>query len=336
MRHLVTGGAGFIGSALVRRLVALGEEVRVFDDLSRGDMRRLPKSPQGWTLLEGDIRDRESVAKALNGCDIIWHLAYVGDTQRFYDNPKMVWDIGVNGIANVLDVCEHQGGKELFLVSSSETYQIQPEGMTPTPETVPLSVPDVLNPRASYGGGKIASELGALAYSMSGLLKRTVIMRPHNVTGPDMGTGHVIPQFAVRMRQLIEARTTVTYEGGGSVELATNSDDPLPFPIQGTGKETRSFIYIDDLIDAFLILYLKGEDRGIYHIGTMDERTIAQVAHEVADCFGRKINVVPGQLAAGSPPRRLPDISKIRALGFEPKVGFKEAVARTVEWYAVN
>jgi nucleoside-diphosphate-sugar epimerase len=315
-RILVTGGAGFIGSALVKRLLTENHIVTTLDDYSRGDGHRLDAWPMSGELtkLTGDIRDRACVKDAVGDVDIIFHLAYVGATQTFYDNPKMVWDIAVNGIANVLDACEKYGDKELFLVSSSEAYQIQPEGMTPTPESVPLSVPDVTNPRSSYGGGKIISELGAMAYSMSGILKRAVIIRPHNIYGPDMGMDHVIPQFALRMKALGE---------------------PSEFPIQGTGQESRTFCYIDDLIDAFMILLEKGEDRNVYHVGTTEEVTISELAHRVAGWFGREIDVVPGQVpSGGQAPRRCPDISKMRALGFEPSVTLSEGLEPTLRWYA--
>lgn len=307
-RILVTGGAGFIGSALVKRL-AQDHRVRVYDDFSRGSARRL----QGvdCELVQGDIRDRDHLSEFMYGCDVIFHLAYVGAPQNYAHDPKVIWDIAVNGMANVLDACEKQGGKELFVISSSEAYQNQPEGMTPTPETVPLSVPDVTNPRASYGGGKIISELGAMAYSISGILKRAVVIRPHNIVGPDMGTDHVIPQFVARML----AQTDQT------------------FSIQGTGRESRTFCYIDDLIDAFLLLLDWGRDRNVYHVGSQEEITIANLAHDIARRLGKKIQVVANGASQGAP-RRCPDISKVRALGFAPKVPLMVTIGKTVEWYA--
>jgi nucleoside-diphosphate-sugar epimerase len=312
-RHLITGGAGFIGSALAHRLVAEGHEVIVLDRLSRGKMDRLPKDVR---TIAGDIRNQYACDVVLRGVDTVWHLAYVQGTQTFYADPKDVIDVALCGIMNVLSACEEADGTpELFLVSSSEVYQNPPEGMFPTDETVPLSVPDVTNPRYSYGGGKIASELATLAYAQAGVLSRAVIVRPHNIYGPDMGNEHVIPEFANRM-------------------LALPADEDR-FRIQGTGQETRSFCHISDCIDGLMVLYERGENANVYHLGNPDaEEEIGWLARMVADHFGRKIRVVSGELPKGSPTRRLPDISKMRALGFDPTTSLHEGLPETVDWYA--
>ena len=159
MRYLVTGGTGFIGSALVGRLLDDGHEVRVLDDMSRGVPTRL--TGLGCEIVRGDVRHPHDVAEALHGCDSVAHLAYLQGTQTFYAEPRQVLDVAVRGITNVLAACESQHVGDLLLVSSSEAYQVPT--VVPTPETVPLSVPDPLNPRYSYGGGKIISELMAIA-----------------------------------------------------------------------------------------------------------------------------------------------------------------------------
>ena len=135
-----------------------------------------------------------------------------------------------------------------------------------------------------------------------------------------MGREHVIPQFCLRMNGLVRDQPA------GIIE----------FPIQGTGQETRSFCHVDDCTDQLAMLLAKVPDgQHIYHVGNQDERTITQVAHAVAACYGREIKVVPGTLPKGSPPRRLPDTSKLRALvpGYLPSVTFPDAVRRTVAWY---
>jgi nucleoside-diphosphate-sugar epimerase len=314
-RHLVTGGAGFVGAALVRRLLGEGHEVVVLDRFSRGKESRIPA---GAEIVKGDIREPLMVRHAAAGCDTIWHLAYVQGTQTFYADPKDVIDVALRGIMNVLAACEVRQGfaaPDLFLVSSSEVYQNPPAGMFPTDETVPLSVPDVTNPRYSYGGGKIACELATLAYAQAGLLGRGVIVRPHNVYGPDMGVDHVIPQFALRMRDLPAGERR--------------------FPIQGTGRETRSFCHIDDCVDGLMCLYERGEDREVYHLGNpTQEYPIIDLAYMVGACFGRRdIRVVPGELPKGSPTRRLPDTSKLEAIGYSPKVTLAEGLPETIDWY---
>jgi len=204
----------------------------------------------------------------------------------------------------------------LFVASSSEVYQTPP--VVPTDESVPLSIPDPLNPRYSYGGGKIISELLTLNYGRK-KLRRAVIFRPHNVYGKDMGWEHVIPQFALRM-----------------TALCKHSQGPVTFPIQGSGEETRSFLFIDDMIAGLLTVMEKGEHMGIYHVGTEDEVTINELAREVALCFDREINIAPGQLQPGGTLRRCPDTKKIRALGFKPAVSLKEGLSATVPWYISN
>lgn len=323
MRYLVTGGAGFIGSALTRRLVSEGHSVCVLDDMSRGRLDRL--NGIGCDFVHGDVRDAATVTRAMQGCDSVVHLAYLQGTQTFYAEPREVLDVALRGILNVLTACESTGCPELLLVSSSEAYQVAP--VVPTPEDVPLVVPDVLNPRYSYGGGKIASELAALAWARTGVLDRLIIARPHNIYGPDMGREHVIPEFCLRMNQLI---TEHEYGFGA---------DPIPFPIQGTGAETRSFCYIDDCITQLALLLNSPQvprGAGIYHVGTQDEHTITDVAERVAACYGREIKVIPGRLPEGSPPRRLPDTSKIGRLWDGPGTSFTDGLAETVDWYRAH
>jgi nucleoside-diphosphate-sugar epimerase len=325
MKYLVTGGAGFIGSALVKRLLGDGHAVSVLDDFSRGKASRLSGLDGDLIVHPGDIRDRETVTEAMHGCDSVVHLAYLQGTQTFYAEPRAVLDVALRGMLAVLDSCQHTGCPELMLISSSEAYQVAPA--VPTPEGIPLTVPDPLNPRYSYGGGKIACELTALAWQRAGILDRVIIARPHNIYGPDMGREHVIPEFCIRMNGL----------------AATSAAGPVQFPIQGTGEETRSFCFIDDCTAQLALLLTSARAHRdpaseIYNVGTMDEHTIADVAHQVAACYGREIKVVPGTLPQGSPPRRLPDITKIcrlsgGCLGFTP---FGHGLDRTVSWYQAH
>jgi dTDP-glucose 4,6-dehydratase/UDP-glucose 4-epimerase len=318
MKYLVTGGAGFVGSSLVKRLVADGHEVTVLDDMSRGKPERL--DGVSCQVKPGDIRDSYLVKRAMHGCDAVVHLAYLQGTQTFYAEPRQVLDVAVRGMLTVLDACEATGCADLLLVSSSEAYQVASE--VPTPENIALTVPDVLNPRYSYGGGKIACELMALAWQRTGVLDRLVIARPHNIYGPDMGREHVIPEFCDRMTVLNREQPEGT----------------IPFPVQGTGQETRSFCYIDDCIDQLAVL--AREDcsvEGVYHVGTMDEWRIEDVAGLIAWNYGRDIKLMPGTLPKGSPPRRLPDTAKIRSLRTEwHQTPFREGLTKTVEWYRAN
>jgi nucleoside-diphosphate-sugar epimerase len=312
--YLVTGGTGFIGAGLVKGLVAVGARVRSLDNDSRGSKDKLGATASEVELIVGDIRDPATVARALQGMDGVCHLAYINGTEFFYTKPDLILEVAVKGMMNVIEGCMQHGVPELILASSSEVYQTPPH--VPTDETAPLVVPDVLNPRYSYGGGKIICELLAINYGR-GRLPRVLVFRPHNVYGPSMGWEHVIPQFALRLRELHRREP----------------QGPLSFPLQGTGQETRSFIYIDDMIDGVLRVMDQGKHLGIYHIGSGIETTVESLAREVARCYGRDIVIVPGALCPGSTLRRCPDITKLRALGFAPKVSLRDGLTETVRWY---
>lgn len=311
--YLVTGGTGFLGSALVRALVARGDRVRTLDDDSRGSRHRLIDMAGSVEIVPGDVRDAETVRRAVRGVDVVCHLAAINGTEFFYTKPELVLEVAVKGIVNVIDACLADKVRELALVSSSEVYQHAP--VVPTDERVPLSVPDPLNPRYSYGGGKLISELLAINYGRRHF-RRVTIVRPHNVYGPDMGFEHVIPQLATRMWATVQ-----------------HSTGPLSVPIQGTGHETRAFVYIDDMVDGFLRVLDRGEHLGIYHVGTTEEITIAALAKKIGRYYGREVEVIPGVVAVGATPRRCPNISKMRGLGFEPRVSLDDGLSRTLHWY---
>jgi len=314
-RILITGGTGFIGGALVRNLVNSGENVRVLDNQSRGSMRRLDGLEGKFEMIKGDIRDSKAVERACKGIDSILHLAYINGTEFFYMKPELILEVGVKGMMNVLDGCIKYNVQELLLVSSSEVYQTPP--IIPTPETVPLVVPDPLNSRYSYGGGKIISELLALNYGRK-FFKRVLIVRPHNVYGPDMGWEHAIPQLSLRIKNIIENN---------------KSEGVIKLPIQGTGKETRAYIYIDDFTEGMLKVLNKGKHLEIYNIGTMEETSIKQLTQEIGRCFNKEIKLLPGKLTEGSTLRRCPDTTKLQKLGFKTSYSLKTGLQKTVQWY---
>jgi len=198
-RYLVTGGTGFIGSALVKALVNAGHSVKVLDNNIRGNVKSLESVKDQIEMVQVDIRDSKAVEDACSDIDGVIHLAYINGTEYFYTKPELVLDVGVKGMINVIDACMKKGIKELIVASSSEVYQSPSQ--IPTPETVPLIVPDPLNPRYSYGSGKIISEMLTINFGRKNF-DRAVIFRPHNVYGPAMGWEHVIPQFALRMKEL--------------------------------------------------------------------------------------------------------------------------------------
>lgn len=314
---LVTGGSGFIGSALVKALLRDGHAVRVLDDNSRGAPRRLKDVVNDVEFIAGDIRDVAIVARAVRGVDEVHHLAFVNGTEFFYSAPELVLDVGVKGMINVIDACRSEGVRSLVLASSSEVYQTPPH--VPTDEHAPLSVPDPTNPRYSYGGGKIISELMAINYGRK-FFDRVLIFRPHNVYGPDMGWEHVVPQFALRLK-------------------AVASEHPagkLPFKLQSDGSQTRSFCHVDDLVSGVMVMRAKGEHLGIYHIGTTEEITIADLATRVAAHAGRDLELIAGPAPRGGTARRCPDIAKLEKLGYSPRVPLNTGLPPTVDWYWAN
>lgn len=314
---LVTGGSGFIGSALVRALLRDGHAVRVLDDNSRGAPRRLKEVAADIEFIEGDIRDPDAVLRATEGMDEVHHLAFVNGTEFFYSIPETVLDVGVRGMINVIDACRGKNVGRLILASSSEVYQTPPQ--VPTDESVPLIVPDPSNPRYSYGGGKIISELMAINYGRK-YFDRVLIFRPHNIYGPDMGWEHVIPQFARRLK----------------AAALKHPSGPLPFELQGSGRQTRSFCHVDDLIAGVLVMREKGDHLGIYHVGTRDEISIADLAARVAACAGREIRLIEQPEPVGATARRCPDIAKLERLGYRPLVPLAQGLPATVDWYLAH
>ena len=313
-RILVTGGSGFIGSVLVKALLRAGCRVRVLDDNSRGRPRRLADVAKDIEFIAGDIRDPAAVDAAARGMDEVHHLAFVNGTEFFYNAPDLVLDVGVRGMINVIDACRKQNVGTLMLASSSEVYQTPPK--IPTDESAPLVVPDVQNPRYSYGAGKLISEVMAINFGRK-YFERVLIFRPHNIYGPDMGWEHVVPQLALRL------------QAAGRRQPSGR----LRIEIQGTGQEMRSFCFIDDLVAGVMAMRAKGEHLGIYHIGTSEETTIADLARRIAGHAGRDIELVAGRLAPGGTDRRCPDISKLARLGYKPRVPLDEGLALTLDWY---
>src|SRR3989338_9653631 len=242
MKYLVTGGTGFLGRSLVRALLSQGHQVHVYDNDSRGSRAKFKKDLMNprLTFIQAYIRDEACVAEACKGVDSVVHLSYINGTEFFYTQPDLVLDVGVRGMLAVIAGCQKAGVRDLLTVSSSEVYQTPPR--IPTDEEVPLVVPDVHNPRYSYGGGKIISELMTINFGRNGF-NRVMIIRPHNVYGPDMGKEHVIPQLTLRL-------TGMMHHPDNQEAIASNK--PIDFLIQGNGMQTRSFVYIDDFVAGIL------------------------------------------------------------------------------------
>ena len=301
---LVTGGTGFIGSAITKYLIKKKHKVLVFDNNSRGNIKRLYDVKDKFKFLKGDIRKMQNVLGACKNVDAVIHLAYVNGTETFYKKPAEILDIGVKGIINIIDSCIKNKVKELYIASSSEVYQTPTR--VPTKENEMLKIPDIYNPRYSYGGGKIISELMGVHYGKK-YFKKLIIFRPHNVYGPDMGNEHVIPQFINRMKKI-------------------NSSKKI-FNILGTGKEIRSFIHINDFVDAFGLILKRGKHLELYNIGTEEKIRINKLAILISKIMGKKIIINKKKIAKGSTKIRCPNISKVKKLGFSRKFPLKYGFA---------
>jgi len=316
-KYLVTGGTGFLGAALVKRLLSDGYDVTVLDDNSRGHQRRISHLDGPLTIIDGDIRNLENVREASKGIDAVVHLAAVNGTEFFYSKPELVLDVAIRGVLNVVDACRYHSIRELSIASSSEVYH-QPTHI-PTTESERLIIPDVSNPRYSYAGGKLLSELVAFNYGLVGFEKVTVF-RPHNVYGADMGWEHVIPQLTLRLH---DAR-------------AAHDVGPVPLEIQGDGSAQRAFIHVDDFTTGLMAVLNHGEHRNLYHIGNPEEVSIASLAEKIASAMGCAVVLKPGDEPSGATNRRCPDITKLSQLGFYPRVAIDDGLADTVNWYVQN
>jgi len=196
---LVTGGTGFIGSNISELLVKRKFNVKIFDNNSRGSISKIKDFKNKVKFIKGDIRNKKALNNALKNTDAVIHLAYVNGTKKFYTEPVKILEIAVKGILNVLECCIENNIKELYLASSSEVYQTP--NKIPTDENEMLKIPDIFNPRYSYGGGKILTELMGIHYGKK-YFKKLIIFRPHNVYGPNMGNDHVIPEFINRFKKI--------------------------------------------------------------------------------------------------------------------------------------
>lgn len=307
--YLVTGGLGFIGSAIVKKLIFKKKyKVIVFDNLSRKN--RIFKKIKNVKYIYGDIRNQKDINKCFKSrIDGVIHLAYINGTSSFYKIPCDILEVGTKGIINILDLSIKKKVKEFYLASSSEVYHLP--NKIPTDESETIKIPDIHNPRYSYSGGKIISELFCIHYGKK-FFKKMIIFRPHNVYGPNMGKEHVIPEIIQKIKNL-----------GKNKKIK----------IKGKGTETRSFIYIEDFASAFELLIKKGKHLNIYNIGNSDQITINNLLLKILKIMKVKAKIVKTKIAEGGTPKRCPDIKKIKNLGYNKKINLNDGLSKTIDWY---
>ena len=297
---LITGGLGFIGNNIAKHLISQNKNVVIFDNSFRGKVKNILNIKKKIKIIEGDLTIKKDIDIALKNIDTIIHCAAINGTKNFYKKPSLVLDVGVKGLINLVDCCKNKKINNFFIASSSEVYHL-PEKI-PTNEKVKLIIPDVFNPRYSYAGSKIFSELYAI-HNCSKIFKRTVIFRPHNVYGSNMGYDHVIPELIIKIKK-----------------KGFNLD------VQGTGEETRSFINIEDFIRAFDLLLKKGKNLNIYNIGTKERVTVKKLTKIILKNLKSKKLIKYRKLAKGGTRHRCPDINKISKLGFKQKIKLQEGI----------
>lgn len=319
MKALITGGAGFIGYHLAKSLAEDRYDVTVLDNLARGvhddDFKTLLEHPN-VSFIKADITDSNALARLDKQYDYVYHLAAINGTENFYNIPDKVIKVGIIGILNILDWFVASRHGKILLSSTSEAYAgaltlLGDKFPIPTPEDVPLVVLDPHNVRWSYGGSKILSEITMHSYAKARHMKRYAIVRYHNIYGPRMGYEHVIPQFLQRILR-----------------------KQNPFPVYG-GEETRAFCYVSDGIQATrAVMEHPHTDGQTVHIGKSDEEiNIIDLARRLFDITGYHPSLDLHPAPEGSVKRRCPDITKLKQLGFTPRVNLNKGLAKTYDWY---
>jgi UDP-glucose 4-epimerase len=308
-KYLVTGGAGFIGSNLVAALANAGERVRVLDNLATGHwglLRRVVKDASLVETITADIRDREAVARAMSGVEVVFHEAALGSVPRSVETPIESDQVNVNGTVTVLDCARHAGVRRLVFAASSSAYGDTPtlpkhEGMTPSP-------------MSPYAVGKLTCEKYLEVFaSLYGL--ETISLRYFNVFGPnqlpDGPYAAAIPRFL---------RAALTNE---------------PITIYGDGEQTRDFCFIDNTVRANLLAAetktkLTGQ---IVNVAGGRRITLNELVREIGRVLGRPVDVRHVEPRAGDIRHSLADIGRARdLLGYEPRVRWEDGIAPTAEF----
>lgn len=310
MRIFVTGAAGFIGSNMVDRLLAAGHTVAGFDNFSTGQRRFLESAtahPQ-FTLVQGDLLERNVVSKAMAGADLVIHFAANADVRFGTDHPRR--DLDQNTIAtwNVLEAMREQGCKRMVFSSTGSIYG-EPE-VFPTPETCPFPVQTSL-----YGASKLAAE-GLIQAYCEGYGMQAYIFRFVSILGERYSHGHVFDFY----KQLAE--------------------HPEHLHVLGNGHQKKSYLYVQDCLDAILMALDKASDKvNIFNLGTDEYCEVNNSIGWICEYLGLhpKFTYSGGERGwIGDSPFILLDCSRIRALGWRPRLTIKEAVLATIKFVSAE
>jgi UDP-glucose 4-epimerase len=312
MRACITGGAGFIGSNLADRLSAQGVEVVVLDDFRTGRREFVADalSRPGVRVLEGDVLDRAALDEAVRGCDWVFHLQANADVRHGLERP--LHDLEQNTIAtsNVLEAMRENGVKRIAFSSTGSVYG-EPE-VFPTTESAPFPIQTSL-----YGASKLAGE-GLIAAYAAGYGFTGLIFRFVSILGERYTHGHVFDFFCALKR------------------------DPSRLRVLGDGQQEKSYLYVQDCIDAILTaVEHHREDPGahVYNLGTEETVVVDDSVAIITERLGLSpaIEHTGGRRGwVGDSPLILLDTARIRSLGWAPQLTIRDALVRTVEWLGAS
>ena len=304
--YLVTGGAGFIGSSIVRELVRRNESVRVVDNFCEGKKENLAGLLDKIEFIEGDIRDEAVMRRATQGVDYVLHQAALRSVPKSFENPVETTDVNVTGTLKVLLASVEQKVKRVVFASSSSVY-----GDTdhfPESEDLPS------NPVSPYATSKLAGEYYCKLFT-NGYGLETVSLRYFNVFGPRQDPASeyaaVIPKFILKV---------------------LHDESPL---IDGDGLQSRDFTYIDNVVEANLrAAVATGVSGEVFNIACGEGHSVLEILETVNRVLNKKIPPTFGPPRRGDVRRTLADISKSnRLLHCNAGVHFEEGLGRTVEWF---
>jgi UDP-glucose 4-epimerase len=302
MKALVTGGAGFIGSNLVSLLIESGHEVVVLDNCSSGYRENLAGFPVA-RLIEGDVRDQETLDDAVDGCEVIFHLAASVGNTRSIEHPIEDSEVNVLGTLRVLEAARHHSVRKVVFSSSA--------GIFGELKTLPIREDHPVEPDTPYGASKLAAEKLCLAYAKLHPLE-CICLRYFNVYGVNQrydAYGNVIPIFAHRVL------------------------NGQPMTIYGDGEQTRDFVHVRDVAQANLRAALTPRLSGAFNIASGTRITINRLAALMLAASGIDTRIEYEAPRKGDVRHSLADISAAQAaFGYQPAVRLEEGVPEYMEW----
>lgn len=305
-RYLVTGGAGFIGSHLVDRLVSLGCQVRVLDDFSTGKEENLSHLAGRVEIIRGDIRDKVLCRKAAQGLEVILHQAALASVPRSVSEPLLAHEINLTGTLNLLLAAAETGIRSFVFASSSAVYGDD--------QTFPKKEGLEGKALSPYGAQKLASEKYCQVFSQLYNFN-AVSLRYFNVFGPRQDPGSqyaaVIPIFITRM---LRGQPPVIY---------------------GDGHQSRDFIYVDNVVQGNLLAANSSGFRGeVFNVGAGSRITVNELARILNSLLGLSLSPVYADPRPGDILESCADITLAeRQLGFRPEVDFERGLKLTIDWY---